>query len=248
MIVMNIMRRLLLKNEEVFLAYIGYLKNSLIDTLWLRSQIVTADYIEALTVNFKQGTIGGFQIYQNYLQSITGNSKYILQPGSYMAFVNDNAGLWAGIGENVYSGIMGGARALARFEINNASSYFGNINYALMVGAKGSLYENHAIAITSGWISGLSIKIRRTAINETLSMNDVYIACYNSSNISLSLPAIPEPGKIYFIRRCSSGGVTISGNGHSILQSNSVTSSIIQGTTSVMLVWDGQIWQYGLIS
>jgi len=230
----------------------GYLKNALIDTGWLRAQIVTADYIEALTVNFKQGTIGGFQIYQNYMEATTGaNSKYVLFPGSYMAFINSSYGVWAGIGENVLPATSA-TRAVARFENNNTSGWFGENNYALIVSAKGSANENHAIVISAGYISGLSIKARQISSSTTLTNSDVYVSCYNqSSAITVTLPAAPETGKLFFIKRMNTDGVTVAGNGKSIHYANGNTASSItvsaRGNT-VMLVYDGQYWNYGLIS
>ncbi|MCK9445198.1 MAG: hypothetical protein M0Q14_11805, partial [Tissierellaceae bacterium] len=45
----------------------GYLVNTLINTVWLQAQIITTTYIEGMTLNFQQGTIGGWKIDGNLL-------------------------------------------------------------------------------------------------------------------------------------------------------------------------------------
>lgn len=56
----------------------GFLANSLINTVWLQAQIITTTYIEGMTLNFQQGTIGGWKIDGNLLYTgvLASGSEY----------------------------------------------------------------------------------------------------------------------------------------------------------------------------
>lgn len=56
----------------------GYLANTLIDTVWLQAKIITTTYIEGMTLNFQQGTIGGWKIDGNLLYTgvLASGSEY----------------------------------------------------------------------------------------------------------------------------------------------------------------------------
>lgn len=169
----------------------------------------------------------------------------------YIILRNDKYDSFAGIGANVLPSTTG-HRSVARFENNNTSGQYGINNYALLVKASGAISENNAILMQGGWLSGLSIKVRQVSSTGNLTHSDVYISCYNNTqNIILYLPASPEKGKVYFIKRMNSYGVDINGNGISIHHSQGSISAqvdIAHRGATMMLVYDGQYWCYNHLS
>jgi len=231
----------------------GYLRTTLIDVIGLQAEIVKANYIEGLKVNFKQGTIGGFDIYIDRLESLKEDSTFSLIPGKYVAFINDKANIWAGIGQYIVPNTN--SIAVARFENNYVSGAINIDNYALYVSAKGAFNkENHAIAIAAGYISGLSVKpkiISTGTTGYTITQADVFLTCYNQTTLSLYLPANPQPGKILFIRRMNSSAINVYGNGKMINNYATDTRSSIDvggGAGDVaMFFYDGDLWTYNYL-
>lgn len=230
----------------------GYLKNTLIDTEWVRTQIITANYISALNVNFQQGIFGPFTISG---QSLV-NTGFSNNAGIIMR--NDSAGVFAAIGGNVMPA-SAGLTAVARFENNSTNGFLGSENYALVVKAAGS-YEfggtfyrqrNHAIHIAAGWISGLSVATRQIDATTYLTHADVYVSCYNSNQITVYLKSSPETGKVFIIRNINGASTIIHGNGILIHHGAGSKSSSIDFSgrgCSALLVYDGQFWCYNLLN
>ncbi len=230
----------------------GYLKTTLIDVVALRAQIITADYISALNVNFQQGYFGPFTISG---QSLV-NTGFSNDAGIIMR--NDGAGVFAAIGGNVLPS-SSGLRAVARFENNSTSGWFGSENYALVVKASGSSewggtfyrQRNHAIHIAAGWISGLSISVRQIDSNYNLTHSDVYVSCYNASRITVTLKSNPEVGKMYIIYDVNGAGITINGNGiqiHYSAGAKAATLNFANRGCAGMLIYDGQFWMWNLLN
>jgi hypothetical protein len=136
-------------------------------------------------------------------------------------------------------------RGVARFENNDdTDQWLLNHNIAIIVQASNA-NQNTAIMMNGGWISGLAIHVLRIDSNTTLTNTNVYVSFYNSSSITVTLPANPENGKIFYLRQMNSTGFVINGNGKSIHTGTSIETSVGnragQGDTT-MLVYDGQYW------
>jgi len=228
----------------------GKIKTTLIDVVGLQAEIVMANYIEGLAVNFRKGTIGGFQISDNRIGADT-NIQNVTNPNGLALYNNfikfSTTNVWAGIGENVLPATLGGVRAVARFENHVVTSLD---NYALTLSTKGSTQENHAIAILSGFVSGLSVKpkvITTGTASYTITNADVFLTCYNQATLSLYLPSAPETGKIVFIRKINSSAVNVYGNGKTINNFGTDERSSIEvgdaGNVGLFF-YDGQRWTY----
>ncbi|MDR2652268.1 MAG: hypothetical protein LBC68_08140 [Prevotellaceae bacterium] len=93
---------------------------------------------------------------------------------------------------------------------------------------------------------GLYVQSKQVTSNTTLTEIDTHIACYNSSNITITLPANPYVGMIIFIKRTNTSTVTINGNGNNIIAGSTGVASIsipTRGNTA-MLIYDGASWNY----
>ena len=110
-----------------------------------------------------------------------------------------------------------------------------------------------------GWfdrlrVNGFLMNVRQINSNTTLTLNDLYIACYNrDGRITITLPINPYVGQTYYLRQINSNGFDIVGKandsestpGYKIhTDGNTVTQTSNragQGDTT-MLVFDGQFW------
>lgn len=122
-------------------------------------------------------------------------------------------------------------------------------NYGVIIDVKGAA-ENIALDLLSGSIAGLTIKTRQISSGTTLTRQDVYVSCYNSSAITVYLPANPQVGKIVFVRRVNSSTVTVNGNGKTINHGTGTgtTVSAGEGVGDVgVFVYDGQFWMYSYL-
>lgn len=195
------------------------------------------------TIEAISGRMGGFFIAG---QSLTNrDSQGNFYSDATVVFRNDTKGTFVGIGGNVLPSSTG-LRAVGRFQNNESNPY--TPNYAILVeAANGSLFDNHAIAMISGVISGLSIKVRQINSSTFLNHADVYVSCYNTSSISVYLPANPQVGKILFVRRVNTAAITLYGNGKVIDWGiGSGSSKAVGGGVgdTHVLVYDGQYWMY----
>ena len=96
-------------------------------------------------------------------------------------------------------------------------------------------------------IMGLYCKCKRTSSSLALGMDDDFITCYNSSDITITLPSSPYCGKIIKIVQVNSANVTIAASSaiiHSSQNSGNVQSSINVGGIGYIttLIYDGQYW------
>ena len=99
-------------------------------------------------------------------------------------------------------------------------------------------------------ISNLSLKPKVILGSASVWLDhwDVFVTCYNSSNINVYLPSSPSLGAIKFIRRMNASNVTVMGNGKQISHGNgSISSSISAGSgrgDTAVFFWDGSYWSY----
>ena len=124
-------------------------------------------------------------------------------------------------------------------------------NYGIIIDVAEAA-ENIGIDILSGVIAGLAIKAKQISAGYTLTQEDVYVSCYNTSTITVYLPPNPQTGKIIFVHRVNEAGITVNGNGKTIQWGSGSGSSINtgggdgRGDTGVY-VFDGQYWMYNYL-
>lgn len=197
-------------------------------------------------INAIGGRIAGFRISGNSLTNQNSNGSFITDAA--IIFRNDNLGTFVAIGGNVLP-VITGSVAVARFENNIVyDPLFPIPNYGIIAQAKnGPMFENHAIAILGGMISGFAIKVRQIDSSTTLQYYDVYVSCYNTSNINLYLPANPSVGKVIIAQRVNEASITFYGNGNTIKWGiGQGSSKITTGSVgdSHIFIFDGQFWHY----
>ncbi|MDR0937994.1 MAG: hypothetical protein LBN29_01375 [Mediterranea sp.] len=194
------------------------------------------------TITATAGKIGGFTI------SGSGLTNTPFGPGNdaYVIFRDDPHGIFAGIGTNVLPSVMG-ITAAARFENGDTTGYFGT-NIAAYFKASGGT-DNYAIYMAGGCVAGFALDAKRVSADTTLTNTDCVVSCYNTSTVTLKLPASPVRGKIYLIRVNNAAAVAIDGTngGKQVMHPNgSLSNSITAGTRGELLtiIWDGQYWLY----
>jgi hypothetical protein len=197
-------------------------------------------------INAIGGRIAGFRISGNSLTNQNSNGSFITDAA--IIFRNDNLGTFVAIGGNVLP-VITGSVAVARFENNIVyDPLFPIPNYGIIAQAKnGPMFENHAIAILGGMISGFAIKVRQIDSSTTLEYYDVYVSCYNTSSINLYLPANPSVGKVIIAQRVNEASITFYGNGKIIRWGiGQGSSKITTGSIgdSHIFIFDGQFWHY----
>lgn len=180
---------------------------------------VYMDYAEvAGTIDAKDGTIGGFEIHDGYIGAAGSGTFGELSINRNFLRVGDSS-CYAFIGAGLFS-LFGLSEAAARLENKKTGSMRPNIGaYISVTGINrtgiddktGVSYGNHALYVPKGDICGFRLRTRRVNTSQTLSLMDSVILCVNSSNITLTLPSGAEDGQMYFIRKRSTGNVTLSG-------------------------------------
>ena len=180
---------------------------------------VYMDYAEvAGTINAKDGTIGGFEIHDGYIGAAGSGTFGELSINRNFIRVGDSS-CYAFIGAGLLS-LFGLTEAAARLENKKTGSMRPNIGAYISVTGIGRTgmddktgvsYGNHALYVPKGDICGFRLRTRRVNASQTLSLMDSVILCVNSSNITLTLPSGAEDGQMYFIRKRSTGNITLSG-------------------------------------
>ena len=133
---------------------------------------------------------------------------------AYIVLRNDINKVFAGIGGNVLPATAGDARAVARFTIESTSdSFIGDINYAIICGAKGKA-TNVALDMTlGGYVTGLRIKntylaaggsIYSSAVDIPKNVHSVVLA--GSGYYRLPQMEKEDDGYIIFIKRAADSG------------------------------------------
>jgi len=93
--------------------------------------------------------------------------------------------------------------------------------------------------------NGLYIGCRVISSSTTLTKTDVFVSCYNTSEITISMPANPYTGEVIMIRRNNSN-VVANGNGKSILNTSVLSSiNVGEGQGDIgLFIYDGSYWTY----
>lgn len=206
---------------------------------------VYMDYAEvAGTINAKDGTIGGFEIHDGYI-GVAGSGTFgELSINRNFIRVGDSS-CYAFIGAGLLS-MFGLTEAAARLENKKTGSMRPNIGAYISVTGIGRTgvddktgvsYGNHALYVPKGDICGFRLRTRRVNASQTLSLMDSVILCVNSSNITLTLPSGAEDGQMYFIRKRSTGNITLSGHIQRDF-GNTVSSINIGNQTLCIVIYD----------
>jgi hypothetical protein len=195
-------------------------------------------------VNAESGKIGAFSISGSTIINEKGTTDTD-NPDAAIIFRKDSQNIFAGIGTNVFPS-SSGLSVPARFE-NGDTSFVWGTNVGAYFSASGA-NENAAIYIGAGYIAGFAVHQQQIDSSMTLSQKHCHISCYNSSEITLTLPspASAQKGKVYFIRRMNAANVKLSGKIHQAGEVANVYVGGGQGDTAI-LVNDGQFWCYNYI-
>lgn len=206
---------------------------------------VYMDYAEvAGTINAKDGTIGGFEIHDGYIGAAGSGTFGELSINRNFIRVGDSS-CYAFIGAGLLS-MFGLTEAAARLENKKTGSMRPNIGAYISVTGIGRTgmdektgvsYGNHALYVPKGDICGFRLRTRRVNSSQTLSLMDSVILCVNSSNITLTLPSGAEDGQMYFIRKRSTGNITLSGRIQRDF-GNTVSSINIGNQTLCIVIYD----------
>lgn len=93
--------------------------------------------------------------------------------------------------------------------------------------------------------NGLFISAKRITTDTTLTKTDVFVSCYNSNDITVTLPKDPYIGQYIQIRKMNDVGVYISGNGKNLHGNGNLGGGTpakgVNGDVT-FLIWDGQYW------
>ena len=189
-------------------------------------------------INAVNGTIGGFAISDSSIytkeNAYSGGSgvnsfsesKFFLHASGYSsAFLGFSAtNKWAGIGLNTLPSTSA-TTALARFEdtVTNTFDWTKIGVYLNVAGAK--TYDdigkgNCAIYAEQGVYTGFRIGTKLTTKSVTLTKMDNVIICYNTEDITITLPSDCEKGQVMMVRPAGTKGVTIQVTSGTILRNN----------------------------
>jgi len=147
------------------------------------------------------GTIGGWRIESSRLSNLDSDTYTTQLSPSSIRFIDEDKAKTAEIGA---CSVMGW-EYLARFQ--DSTHRYGGYGTAMSVGLPETRY-GAAIAMNGGYISGLCLKTRIASSSVTLSREDVFVLCTNtSSEITITLPSMQvcDEGKVIIIRRLSDG-------------------------------------------
>ena len=91
---------------------------------------------------------------------------------------------------------------------------------------------------------GLYLRARRVSASASLSSTDDIITCYNTENISVTLPNSPMCGKVVIVVQINSHEVTVVSADKEIrVADQNLTSTTIGGAGKMaILLFDGQLW------
>ena len=142
---------------------------------------------------------------------------------------------------------------------NAGFDYDGDLPYIGLNIEAGSAYDKNpaAIRIQSGRVWGLRPKVRVITSTTTTLDGDDYHVIFNlqtASACTINLPATPpQAGQTYMIWCCNGASFTLNGNGKNIRQcysggSSSVSSMTVGSQQTIMVVFDGTMWNVTKIS
>ena len=225
-------------NTGFFRARHAEIKGIINATKGVFDNCVINDTCTITRIDAVKGTIGGFTIgdssiytKENAYSGGSGvnsfsESKFFLHASGYSsAFLGFSAtNKWAGIGLNTLPSTSA-TTALARFEdtVTNTFDWTKIGVYLNVAGAK--TYDdigkgNCAIYAEQGVYTGFRIGTKLTTKSVTLTKMDNVIICYNTTDITITLPSDCEKGQVMMVRPAGTKGVTIQVTSGTILRNN----------------------------
>ena len=216
--------------------------------------VLKADYIDVqnLSVQYIEGATGTFEnIYGTSRSMPYGRSGEMSLTAKELTFTLENS---SGniISELHLGGITAqGANAVMNVEVNNnnmSSNIVSGIRLDVSGGRTNDTWNartngNHALLIEHGDIAGFRLFTRRISANFIVDGLTNIIMCTNSSTITITLPSPSnsnfDDGHMLFIRKCSTGNITLSGTIRRDFSGN-VSSITIQNQSLVVVILNKQ--------
>ena len=202
------------------------------------TKALSAQVITTNKLNVTSGaTIGGFKIEGDTIRS-KNKTGLLISPSLGLSFSNPN--IYAVFG-NYY-----GSGGDIPMWIDNKTP--GDTCTGMAVSASGAAnqFNNIAIDIMGGCVSGFAVRVRKITARSTTYLNndDVWVSCHNTTSISIYLPDSPPVGKVIYIKTMSTIKVYLRGRNSQQLFLDRATSSItVEGAgTTYFLIWDSQYW------
>ena len=202
-----------------------------------------------------KGSIGGFTIGSDYIESIDGaydstyngtSSKFFLYSSSdgllgFSSTVNSSGQKWAILGLNCLP-LTTEATAMLRIEdIIPSDTEFSYNKIGAYINMKGAHqyddagYTNVAIYIPAGKVCGFRPAVRRVKSSRTLSKVDSMIFI-TASNITLTLPSGCEDGQMYMIQPYGNSAF-IACSGSDTFEDNSTSKGLV-GYVLYFIIYD----------
>lgn len=127
----------------------------------IRADQISLEGVVTANKYFKINTDGSMQASAGQIAGMKIKGEGLTNEGfdndAYIILQNESHKVFAGIGGNVLAPSIG-TRAVARFTNEESSKYLGDVNYAVVCGAKGAV-TNVALDMTlGGYVAGLRIK------------------------------------------------------------------------------------------
>lgn len=144
-----------------------------------------------------------------------------------------------------YVPMQASVAALGTGSLNNGTGVIG------VVGVYGEATNSGNAPAYGGYFNklranGLIMNVKIITTSYTLQPTDVVVNSYATSDITVWMPRNPYIGQTYIIRRVSSSGIKLNGNGYQIWRDNPYTETWVDSAKgdTTMMIFDGNYWQY----
>lgn len=223
----------------------GKIKGSLIEAATIKAEDIDASKIKTenlitTNLNVTSGAkIGGFKVDGSRIindQTDSNGAIYLTKSSENKVIALD-----------VQGALPASSGVYPLLYIKTHDAGLANYGIVLDVNNGGDGSENYAIAIRSGFISGFAAKAKVVSTSSFLITDETFIIYNGTGNTTISLPVSTNAwqGKVIFVRRANTGGVTVSSVAP--MRANSTTSiySIsLGGYATGMFVCAGSAWYY----
>lgn len=209
------------------------------------------------------GIIGGFKIGSNMIGVADSNMSYN-GLSLYNNFMKFRSGRYlAAIGASIPAPTTA-LRGCARFENNEIKSNTDvTDNIGIYVKATGcpevysdvgknialDIENGHIRMINDSIINGFGLNVRVVSSSTTLTNKDDIIITTASSDITITLPSnrpAAKKGKMYWIRKCGTGNITLRGT-IMVEVGTTTNSDVIKKGAMQVLIWSGSYWTSNFI-
>lgn len=209
------------------------------------------------------GIIGGFKIGSNMIGVADSNMSYN-GLSLYNNFMKFRSGRYlAAIGASIPAPTTA-LRGCARFENNEIKSNTDvTDNIGIYVKATGcpevysdvgknialDIENGHIRMINDSIINGFGLNVRVVSSSTTLTNKDDIIITTASSDITITLPSnrpAAKKGKMYWIRKCGTGNITLRGTIR-VEADTTTNSDVIKKGAMQVLIWSGSYWTSNFI-